>query len=151
MQLMRRIAPIAAMVLAVLTTSPAEAGICTLLVLTSGTLALSPDGTRLGSEEPGGLSATMTVGSIGASTLTVAAPTVIQSPAGHNGGSDLVEVAYQGTGLLGSANQSYTSAQTAVAVPNIVSAVPVTIDNRVTNAAGFTAGTYQTRTVVTCS
>jgi hypothetical protein len=134
-----------------LAAGPAQAGICTLLVLTPGTLALSPDGTRLGSTETGGIAATMTVTSIGSSTLTVGAPAVIQAPAGHATGSDLVEVAYVGAGLLAGANQSYTAAQTAVAVPNIVSAVVLTINNRITNMTGFKAGTYQTRTVVTCS
>jgi hypothetical protein len=147
---MRRIVPLAALVLLALTTGRADAGICTLLVLTPGTLALSADGTRIGSEEPGGLPATMTVASIGASTLTVSAPTVIQAPAGHSGGADLPEVAYRGTGLLGGVNQPYTSVQTVVAVPN-TAAVAVTIDNRVTNGSGFSAGTYQTRTVITCS
>ena len=150
MQLTRRAAPLTVLLL-VLAASPAQAGICALVVLTPGTLALSADGNRIGSEEAGAISATMTVGSIGASTMTVSAPTIIQSPPGHNTGGDLVEVAYRGAGVLASANQPYTSAQTTVPVPNMVGVVVVTFDNRVTNTSGFAPGTYQTRTVVTCS
>ena len=150
MQLTRRAAPLSVL-LFVLAANPAQAGICSLVVLTNGTLALSADGNRIGSQETGGLPATITVGSIGASTLTIAAPTVIQSPAGHNTGADLVEVAYQGVGLLASVSHAYTSAQTQAAIPNLIGVVAVTFNNRVTNSSGFGPGTYQTRTVVTCS
>lgn len=151
MQLTRRAALLSVMLL-VLAASPAHA-LCALVVLTPGTLEMSADGLRLGSEEPGAVSATITVGSVGPSTITVGAPTVTQTPPGHNIGGDLAEVAYQGTGLLSSLSQGYTSAQTQGSVPNLgIGAVEiVTIDNRITNASGFTAGTYQTRTVVTCS
>jgi hypothetical protein len=146
-----RIAPLLALLSPVLAASPARAGICTLIVATPGVLAMSSSGTQLGSEELGGVSAIMTVGSIGASTLTVDAPTVTQSPAGYNQGGQVVEVSYRGDGVLSSAVQAYTASQTQVAVPNLINAVTFTIDNRVTNSAGFPAGTYQTRTVVTCS
>ena len=150
MQLIRRGSSLIALLL-MLAVSPAEAGICSLVVLTPGTLALSGDGNQIGSEEAGGISATMSVGSIGASTMTVSAPTVIQSPPGHNAGSDLVEVAYQGSGVLSSTSQPYTAAQTQVSIPNLIGVEVFTIDNRVTNTTGFEAGTYQTRTVITCS
>ena len=151
MQLTRRAAPLSVL-LFVLAANPAQA-LCALVVLTPGTLQMSADGLRLGSEEAGAVSATMTVGSIGPSTITVAAPTITQTPPGHNIGGDLVEVAYQGTGLLSSLSQGYTSAQTQGSIPNLgICAVEVvTIDNRITNTSCFTAVTYQTRTVVTCS
>lgn len=151
MQLIRRAAPVAALLL-VLAASPAQAGICALVVLTNGTLRLSGDGLRLGSEEPGAVSATMTVGSIGASTMTVSPPTLTQSPPGHTG-SNLVEVSYRGSGLLNAINQGYTSAQTQAPIQNLgIGAVEViTINNRVTNTSGFTSGSYETRTVITCS
>ena len=151
MQLTRRAAPLSVLLL-VLAASPAHA-LCALVVLTPGTLRLSADGVRFGSEEPGGTSATMTVGSIGPSTLTVAPPTVTQTPPGHNTGGDLAQVAYRGSGLLNAINQGYTSGQTQAAIQNLgIGAVEVmTINNRILNASGFTAGTYQTRTVVTCS
>jgi hypothetical protein len=149
MQLTRRAAPLSVL-LFVLAASPAHA-LCSLVVLTPGTLGLSADGDRIGSQETGGLPATITVGSVGASTLTVAAPAVIQYPAGHNTASDLAEVAYQGVGLLASVSQGYTSVQTQSAIPNLIGVVAVTFHNRVTNTQGFEPGTYQTRTVVTCS
>jgi hypothetical protein len=149
MQLTRRAAPLSVL-LFLLAANPAQA-LCSLVVLTPGTLGLSADGDRIGSQETGGLPATITVGSVGASTLTVAAPTVIQSPAGHNTGADLVEVAYQGAGLLAAVSQGYTSVQTQNAIPNLIGVVAVTFHNRVTNSSGFEPGTYQTRTVVTCS
>jgi hypothetical protein len=150
MQLIRQAAPLTVLLL-VLAANPAQAGICTLLVLTPGTLAMSADGNRLGSEELGGLPATMTVGSVGASTLTFGAPTVTQSPAGHNPGGDLAEVSYSSVGVLAAVNHGYTSTQTQFPIPNIIGVVAVTLHNRVTNASGFGPGTYQTRTVVTCS
>jgi hypothetical protein len=138
--------------LLVLATNPAQA-LCALVVLTPGTLRLSADGVRLGSEEPGAVSATITVGSIGSSTLTVAPPTITQTPPGHSTSGDLAEVSYQGSGLLSSINQGYTSAQTQVTVQNLgIGAVEVmTFNNRITNMSGFASGTYQTRTVVTCT
>lgn len=148
---MRHATPLTLLLLVGLAAGPAEAGICTLVVLTPGTLAHSATGTRLGSEEAGGLPATMTVGSIGASTLTIGAPAIVQAPSGHPLGGDLVEIAYFGTGLLASANQPYTDGQTSVPVPNLTGVVAVTFNNRITNAGGFSSGTYQTRTVVTCS
>jgi hypothetical protein len=151
MQLTRRAAPLSVLLL-VLATNPAHA-LCALVVLTPGTLLLSADGIRLSSDETGALPATMTVASIGPSTITVGAPSVIQSPPGHNTGSDFVEVAYEGTGLLSQINHGYTSTQTQATVPNLgIGGLEVlTIDNRITNTSGFDAGTYQTRTVITCS
>ena len=130
---------------------PATAGTCVLLVLTGGTLGLSGDGTRLGSQEAGGLPSTFTVTSIGSSVVSVAAPTLTQSPAGYSPGSQQLEVAYSGTGVLASVSQAYTPSASAFAVPNLFSAVAVTVQNRISNAVGFAAGSYATRTVVTCS
>ena len=147
-----RVAPLLALLLpALAVSSPARAGICTLIVTTPGVLALSANGTQMSSDQLGGTASLMTVASVGTSTLTVGAPTVTQSPGGYNQSGQVVEVSYQGAGLLSGANQSYTTGQTTVPVPNIVSAVVLTINNRVTNSAGFPNGTYQTRTVVTCS
>lgn len=131
--------------------APAQAGCTLLLVLNTGTLARSADGTRLASDEPGGVAAVVNIVSLGSSTLTIAAPTLTQSPAGFNSGGSSVQVAYSGTGLLSAANQPYTTSQTSVTIPNIVSALPLTINNRINSPSGFTSGTYQTRTVVTCS
>lgn len=131
--------------------SPAAAGICTLTLGTGGALALSGDGTHLGSDQPGGIPAVITVASIGESTLTVSSPALIQYPAGFNPSALAFEVAYRGSGVLAGIDQPFTTSQTSIAIPNLISAVLLTIDNRITTASGLSAGTYQTRTVVTCS
>lgn len=140
----------AATVLFAALSGPAAAGICILTLDTGGALALSSDGARLGSEEPSGRSAIIGVASIGSSTLTIAAPTLIQYPAGYNPVGLALEVSYRST-ALGSVSQPYTTAQTSISVPNLANAVLLTVDNRVTTPTGFAAGTYQTRTIVTCS
>lgn len=136
--------------LVLIAAGPAHA-LCSLVVLTSGTLALSSDGQRLGSTEAGGLPATFTVASVGASTLTISSPSLVQAPAAHSQAGDTFEVAYQGAGVLASASQSYTTGTTSVAVPNLIGTVVVTVNNRITNNGGFAPGSYRTRTVVTCS
>lgn len=131
--------------------NPSAAGICTLLISTPGLLGLSPDGYRLGSEESGGLPAILTVTSIGSSTVTVDAPSLTGYPAGYNPSGLSLEVAYQGSGLIGGVSQGYTTSQTNFVVPNLISAVALTVNNRAVTSTGFAAGSYQTRTVVTCS
>ena len=131
--------------------SPASAGICTLVVVNSGALGLSSDGAHLGSDENRGLAATVSVMSIGPSTLTVSAPSLTQYPGGYNPSDLALEVAYRGTGALASVSQPYTMTQTSVPVPNLLQEILLTLDNRITTPTGFAAGTYQTRTVVTCS
>lgn len=140
-----------ALALAACLAGPAPA--CSLTLKTAGTLALSADGTRLESTAPGGVAATFTVLnlSLGAATVTVT-PQWVSYPAGFGIGSASLAVAYSGTGLLGSVAQAYTTGQTQFEVPGLLSlAVVMTLNNRITRAAGFAAGTYQTRTVVTCS
>ena len=127
---------------------------CSLALGTAGTLALSADGTRLESTAPGGGAASFTLLnlSLSAATVTVAAPQWVSYPAGFGVGSASLAVAYSGSGVLGSVTQDYTGGATQFTVPGLLSlAVIMTINNRITRAAGFMAGTYQTRTVVTCS
>jgi hypothetical protein len=150
MQLRARIAALAALA-AIAVTTPSAAGICVLTLDTAGTLKLSGDGYRLGSQEAGGISGIVLIGSIGASTVTVSAPTLTQWPAGYNPAGLALEVAYRGTGVISSVNQGYTTGQTNFNVPNLINTVALTLDNRAVTATGFAAGTYQTRTVVTCS
>jgi hypothetical protein len=129
------------------------AAACALALGTPGTLALSADGTRLASSE-GGVAATFTVLNLALdnATVTVSAPQIVQSPTGFNLGAASAEVAYSGAGLLGSVRQAYTASQTSFDVPGLLSvAALMRIDNRIVSAAGFAAGSYQTRTVVTCS
>lgn len=141
----------AALACAALGVSPALAGNCTLMLQSVGTLALSAEGARLGSEEAGGTSAVLSISSDGSSTLTVDAPTLSQYPAGFNPAGLTVEVAYRGSDVLSSAVQAYTASQTTVDVPNLISPVDLTINNRIVTTTGLAAGSYKTHTVVTCS
>lgn len=124
---------------------------CTLALSTGGALALSTDGTVLGSEELGGLPAAMTILSIGTHTITVNAPSRTASPGGYVATGETVEIAYQGvSGLLGAVSQAYTAAQTTFPIATIPLSV-LTLNSRIRNDGGFAAGSYQTRVVVTCS
>lgn len=151
MQLKPVLAAAVGAVLCCLASAPAHAGACVLAILGGGTLAMSTDGTRLGSQESGGASATLTVISVGSSTVQVAAPILTQSGSGYSTATQTLEISYGGTGLLAAVSQGYTSGPTSFPVPNLVSAVGVTFQNRITNSHGFPAGTYSTKTVVTCS
>jgi hypothetical protein len=134
-----------------LAAGPAQAASCTLLPLLSGTLTLSADGQRMGSEEGGGLPATISITTIGGATVTVSAPVLYEYPVDYSASGDLLEVAYTGVGLLSGANQTYTSQATNFAAPSLITPVVLTVQNRVTTASGFESGTYRTRTTITCS
>jgi hypothetical protein len=131
-------------------TVPAAAGICVLSLPTAGTLGMSADGRFLGSEY-GALpvAGTLTVASIGSSTLTIDPPQWMQTAAAYHSAGELREVSYSAP-VSGGA-QSYTSGSSSITVPNLVNAVILTINTRVTNSVGFSDGTYKLRTVVTCS
>ena len=122
---------------------------CT-LVATPGLLGLSSDGETLGSEELGGLAAEVAIVSLGINTVTVAAPTRTGSPVGYNAAGEVVSVAYQGLVALGGISQAYTTSTTNFSV-GILPLTVVQVNNRIVNSNGFTQGTYQTTTVVTCS
>lgn len=117
---------------------------CTLTLDTAGSLATSEDGTVLGSEEAGGIGATLALVAVGATpTLTFAAPT-LDAPAGDSGST--VEVAYSSTG---GASQDYTDQQTTSSESVLIDVY--TVHGKATNASGFAAGTYTITTVVTCA
>jgi hypothetical protein len=132
--------------------SPASAA-CSLAIDLAGGLGISGDGKYVGSDQPGGLFATMLVGSTGSSTLTVQPPVYTQMPSGYTGTGDIMEVSYFGVGLLGGINQPYTAVTSQATVPNLLGlgTVLVTFNARATTATGFRNGTYQMKTVVTCS
>ena len=116
---------------------------CALSVGSNGTLALSSDGTRFGSEESGGSAASLTVVATGTSpTLTFATPTV-NAPAGSSGSTVVIRYNVNGSG----GSSGYTSSQTTASSHLIDS---VTVHARVTNTAGFVNGTYTAATVITC-
>lgn len=117
---------------------------CTLSLSVPGALAAASDGKMLSSETAGGLPATMALVAIGgAPTLTFAAPGV-SGPSGSTSGAT-TQIRY--TSLQG-ANQAYTSSQSSRVAGALLDTF--TIHGRVTNDAGFAAGTYTLTTVVTC-
>lgn len=130
------------------------AAACTLTLNTGGTLALSADATRFGSDEAGGIPATFTVLnlSLGEATVTVDPRPLDVYPSGFDAGATRVYAAYSGVGLLAGVNRAYVSHPTSFKVPGLLSlAVIMTVNNRITSSKGFASGTYQTRTVITCS
>lgn len=132
------------------TFSGTVAGVCTLALTLPGTLALSMDGTVLGSEEPTGVAATMTVLSVGSNTITVAAPTRTAAPGSYVATGEAVWIKYVGLGLLSAVSHGYDSATSSFAIGS-VALTTILFNSKITNANGFAAGTYSTRSVVTCS
>lgn len=126
-------------------------GICSLALDTDGTLAMSTDGTILGSEEALGIPAAVLILSIGTNTIDVAAPNRISAdPAGYDDTNEAIEVSYDGLGGLAGVTQAYIDIDTNFNVGNIALSTLV-VNNRIVNPDGFAAGTYTTRTVITCS
>ena len=118
---------------------------CTLTVGTSGVMTPASNGTRISSEEVGGIAATLNVIALGAiPTISFSAPSLIASPAGWSG-SPTNEIRYTSTG---GANQAYTSSSSNAPLAGLIDSF--TINGRVSNANGFAAGNYTLRTVVTC-
>jgi hypothetical protein len=127
----------------------APAMACTLSINNGGVIALSMDGALLGSEQPSGVTAALAIASLSAATVEVGAPTLVETPAGYNGTSDVVEVRYLGLGGLSGILQDYTDQATSFAV-GILPLSTLLLDARVFNPNSFEAGTYRLRTVVTC-
>jgi hypothetical protein len=108
-----------------------------------GTLGLATDGSRLGSAEPGGLAATMTVVGTGSTpTLTIGAPT-LTGPTGTS--SAVTTLSY--TSVSG-ANQAFTGSQTTTTASLLDT---FTFNARVTKSGGFPSGIYTVTSVVTCA
>lgn len=128
-------------------------GVCALALGTPGLLAISTDGSKLGSQEPGGLPALVTILSVGNATVTVDPPTRTSAPTAlvaYVATGEVVEVAYQGLSGLSGITRAYTTSQTSFAA-NTLPLTVLQVNNRITNNLGFPAGTYTTKTVVTCS
>jgi hypothetical protein len=125
-------------------------GLCSVALTTPGILALSVDGTTFGSSEIGGLPAAVSILAVGSYTVTVNAPTRVNSPAGYDPTGEAVQVSYTGLAGLGLVNQGYTSSLSTFNIDTLPLSILV-MNNRITNPTGFAAGTYETRTVVTCS
>jgi hypothetical protein len=125
-------------------------GLCSVALATPGVLALSTDGTVFGSEEVGGVPAAVNILAVGDYTVTVNAPTRINAPGGYNATGESIEVSYSGLAGLSLINQAYTTGLTTFDIDTLPLSVLV-MNNRIINTNGFVAGTYETRTVVTCS
>lgn len=117
---------------------------CVLSLPTNGALALSTDGTRLGSQDGvGGAPATLTVVAAGsAPTLNFSSPT-LTGPAGLSGAT----TAYAFTSTGSGASQAYT-ASPSTASSSLVDSF--SIHSRVSSASGFPSGNYTVVVTVTC-
>jgi hypothetical protein len=122
---------------------------CSILATTAGTLALSTNGDTLASDNLGGVPGSVTILSIGNSTIDVAAPTRTGQPGDYNATGEALHVSYFGTGGLAIVNQAYTTSPTSFPVSTIPASV-ITVNNRLSNPNGFPAGGYSMQTVVTC-
>lgn len=118
---------------------------CTLAVPTPGIMALSTDGTILGSDQTLGVPATVTVLSLGGNTLTLSAPTLTSHPSGYAGG-ETVQMKYSGL----ASQPTYTSTQQTIPL-GILPLTDLIINMQVVNANGFVEGDYTAKTVLTCS
>jgi hypothetical protein len=123
---------------------------CSILASTGGTLALSTNGDNIASDNLGGVPGTVTILSIGDSTINVDAPTRTAQPGTYSASGESLAVSYFGVGSLAVINQPYTSSPTSFDVSTVPASV-ITVNNRLSNPNGFPAGTYGTQTVVTCA
>ena len=117
---------------------------CVLSLPTNGALALSTDGTQLGSQEGvGGAPASLTIVAAGAApTLNFSSPT-LTGPAGLSGAT----TAYAFTSTGSGANQAYTTGPS-TATSSLVDSF--SINSRVTSASGFPSGNYTVAVTITC-
>lgn len=118
---------------------------CVLSLTTPGQLAAAAaDPTVFGSEQAGGLAATMTVVAIGASpTVAFTAPTV-DAPGGFSPTAQ-AQIRYTS---LGGSNQAYTSSASSSSTVRLLDTF--TINARIVSTEGFQSGTYTVRTMATC-
>jgi hypothetical protein len=140
-----------AIYLAILLVPAAPAAGCSLVLGLGGTLALSPDATRLASDEAGGLAKTVTIANLTLedATISVGAPTLYEHPAGFDAPGASVAISY--SSLLSGGLHAYTSGASSFSIGALTVATILTVHSRITSPAGFAAGTYRTRTVLTCS
>jgi hypothetical protein len=117
-----------------------------------GTLALSADHTILGSDQTGGLPVELTIASIGANTINVAAPTLTDSPVGYVSTGQSLEIGYVGVGLLNLVSKAMGTGGGSFSAGILgLTGSTILINARIVNANGFKLGDYQLTSVVTCS
>ena len=154
---MRRLVILASLASALATPAPAAdvsfqgtlSGVCTLAVPTPGLLGLNASG-ELTSEPPVGLSAVVTVLSVGANRLTIDPPAWVSSPVGYDAAGESRLVSYLGVAGLAVATQAVTDVATEVDIPTLP-LTALTVNAKVTNPNGFAAGNYALKVVVTCA
>ncbi len=117
---------------------------CIVSIPTAGIMAMSSDGTRLGSEEGvTGVPATLTVVAAGFSpTLNFSVPT-LNGPVGLDGAT--TQYAYSSLGP--GSSQPYTTGASSASSSLIDT---FTIHSRVLSGNGFPSGTYTVAVTVTC-
>jgi hypothetical protein len=154
---MRRLAVVFGLALATLPASAADviftgivADTCALAVPTPGIMTLSADGNTLGTDQPLGVPAEVTILSLGANLISVTPPTLESHPLAYIPGDETIEMAYNGLNGLSGIVQAFTSSAQSFAV-GILPLTVLLIDNRIHDDDGFEQGTYTTKTVVTCS
>ncbi len=120
---------------------------CVLSVSTPGVLAANPSaGTEIGSEQPGGSGAVMTVtATAGTPTISFTAPSLSVKPAQY-AGTPTVSLKYTSTG---GANQGYTSNASQYTSADPLSDT-ITLHAKAVDSFGFAAGTYRVQTTATC-
>jgi len=119
---------------------------CTIAVATPGIMVLSSSGTILGSDQPLGVPATVTVLSIGSNTISLSAPTLETHPAAYVPGDETVSMNY--TGLASHPIFSSLGLNFDIGLLSLSS---LFVNVKVTDAGGFVQGAYTAKTVLTCS
>ncbi|MFW2831366.1 hypothetical protein [Sphingomonas sp. ID0503] len=117
---------------------------CTLSLGSTGTLAMSPTGTFIGSEAPGGGAATiLVVASLALPHMLFSAPTVT----GPSGWGD-TPTTYLSLKAASGAGVPYTSGASAIRPGLLLDTI--TVNARVENSAGFKESSYTVTSTVMC-
>lgn len=126
--------------------TPAQAQLlngCTLTLTTNGSLAVSMQGSTLGSQEPNGSAAVMAVVALGLRpTLSFTTP---QLSGPGNAGTSVTSMAFS---TLSGVNSGYTTGPAVVQLGALIDTV--TINAKVVNVLGFRSGSYAITSTVTC-
>ena len=119
---------------------------CTLVLSTPGVLGTNTAGTEIGSEQTGGVAATLGVVALGgAPTVQFTAPTMSIKPVAYTG-TPTVSLKYSSTG---GANQTYTSSASEYTSTNPLTDT-VTLHAKAVDSGGLVAGSYRLQTTATC-
>lgn len=117
---------------------------CILSLATPGQLRLSGDATTFGSEETGGLAATMTVVAIGAVPSISFTPPAMDAPADFSASAQ-AQIRYTS---LGGSNQAYTNIASSSSAVRLLDTF--TVHGRIVSTEGFRSGNYTIRSTATC-